>query len=280
MTVSASTTTRSGWLWTAAIVITLGAAAWQRRTGPSYPWHGSLRLGAQSVRVSLTRSHVTTEGARVAIAAPAGYEGTLFWHRYPTAEPYAAIPMTRENGELAATLPQEPPAGKVQYYVELRAGGWIARVPETGAVILRYRGAVPVGVLLPHILLMFVGLLFGTRAGLGALVNEEGHHLLALHTLVAYTLGGLCLGPIVQKYAFGAYWTGVPFGWDLTDNKTLLMWIGWFIAAIVLGLHRPTARRLVILASIVTLVVYVVPHSTQGSELDYSKVPAAGQAGR
>ena len=35
-------------------------------------------------------------------------------------------------------------------------------------------------------------------------------------------LGGMILGPIVQKYAFGAYWTGIPFGHDLTDAKNLV----------------------------------------------------------
>ena len=269
---------RSPLLWTAAVLITLAAAAWQERTGPSYPYHATVALGDQPSRLALPRSHVTTSGAPVTVAVPGGVDGTLSWRRYPTADSFAALPMRRTGDTLTATLPAEPEAGKVQYYVELRppgAGTATVRVPRNGTVVLRYRGPVPAAVLAPHVLLMFLGLLFGTRAGLGALVNEPGHHTLALHTLVAYTLGGLCLGPIVQKFAFGAYWTGVPFGWDLTDNKTLLMWIGWAVAALVLAFHRPAARRLVLLASVVTLVVYVVPHSAQGSELDYSTVPAA-----
>lgn len=267
---------RNGWLWTAAVVITLGAAAWQRRTGPSYPYHAHADLGGRSIALSLARSHVTTSGAPVELDAPAGVTGTVFWKRYPTADSFAPLAMAPRAGVgLAAVLPTEPEAGKVQYFLELATPRGTVRVPGRGAIVLRYRGPVPAWVLVPHILLMFLGLLFGTRAGLGAVVNEPGHHTLALHTLLAYTLGGLCLGPIVQKFAFGAYWTGVPFGWDLTDNKTLLMWIGWAVAAAVLALHRPTARRLITLAAIVTLVVYVVPHSVAGSELDYSKAPAA-----
>ena len=41
-------------------------------------------------------------------------------------------------------------------------------------------------------------------------------------TMGSLFLGGMLLGPIVQNFAFGDYWTGIPFGWDLTDNKTLL----------------------------------------------------------
>ena len=39
----------------------------------------------------------------------------------------------------------------------------------------------------------------------------------------------------VQKAAFGAYWTGFPFGYDLTDNKTVLMWLAWVLAALAMA---------------------------------------------
>ena len=44
----------------------------------------------------------------------------------------------------------------------------------------------------------------------------------------------MILGPLTQYYAFGALWTGFPFGIDLTDNKTLIALIGWIIAAFML----------------------------------------------
>ncbi len=86
----------------------------------------------------------------------------------------------------------------------------------------------------------------------------------------------MILGPIVQKYAFGAFWTGVPFGYDLTDNKTLIMWIVW---AAVCGLfvwkrmRSVLAERVsVILVAVVMVVVYLIPHSLRGSELDYDAI--------
>jgi peptidoglycan/LPS O-acetylase OafA/YrhL len=99
------------------------------------------------------------------------------------------------------------------------------------------------------------------------------------------SVGGLILGPFVQKYAFGAFWTGVPWGWDFTDNKMLLMWLAWAGACTVLWRTRtrtPTprsARAAVIAGALVMTVVYLVPHSFKGSQLDYSRlergVPAA-----
>jgi len=78
----------------------------------------------------------------------------------------------------------------------------------------------------------------------------------------------MILGPVVQKYAFGALWTGIPFGWDLTDNKTLIAFIFWILAVM---LNRKKDKPLVtVLAAFILLMVYSIPHSLFGSELDYT----------
>ena len=92
-----------------------------------------------------------------------------------------------------------------------------------------------------------------------------------LATLGMLALGGLVLGPLVQKAAFGAYWTGWPFGHDLTDNKMAVAVLAWAIAA--LGMRAGRSGRVAILAAFaVTLVVFAIPHSTWGSELDWSRI--------
>ncbi len=79
----------------------------------------------------------------------------------------------------------------------------------------------------------------------------------------------------MQKQAFGAYWTGFPWGYDLTDNKTLIMWVVWVAACSVLQ-WKSEAKRLgrgvVLVGALVMMVVYLIPHSMRGSQLDYSQV--------
>lgn len=73
-------------------------------------------------------------------------------------------------------------------------------------------------------------------------------------------------------------WTGWPNGYDLTDNKTLIMWLVWALACAVLGRKPKTEKReragraAVALAALVMLAAYVVPHSLRGSELDYTRI--------
>jgi hypothetical protein len=212
----------------------------------------------------------------VAAPAPRGVAaGALLWRRYPTDEPFAALPLRAAGGTLSAELPAQPRAGKVEYYLELTAGGGTARVPPRGGetVILRFHGPVPPLALIPHITVMFLTMLLGVRAGLAAAFEAGRHQALTLVTLAALTLGGLILGPLTQKHAFGAYWTGVPFGWDFTDNKALVAWIGWAVAAFAVSRRLRSARWLIVLASLVMIAAYAVPHSLRGSQLDYTRKP-------
>ena len=142
--------------------------------------------------------------------------------------------------------------------------------------VLRYKDPVPLHVLLPHILVMFLSMMIGVRAGLASLFRLQEARRLAWVTLGGLTIGGLILGPIAQKYAFGEYWTGWPNGYDLTDNKALIMWLVWLGACLVFGTkrwQRPRAGRVaVVVAMLVMIVVYLIPHSLRGSELDYDKL--------
>ena len=90
-------------------------------------------------------------------------------------------------------------------------------------------------------------------------------------------LGGFVLGPLMQKFAFGVAWSGFPFGTDLTDNKTLIAFLAW-IVALVAGRRGRPARPFVIAASLVTLLVFLIPHSLLGSEYDYSKIGQGGNS--
>ena len=89
-------------------------------------------------------------------------------------------------------------------------------------------------IIIPHVILIFMAMLFSTRTGLEFFNKEPNYKKLAYWTFGLLILGGMIFGPIMQKYAFGAFWTGVPFGIDLTDNKTLIAVIGWIIALVAI----------------------------------------------
>jgi hypothetical protein len=258
-------------------MLTVAAAGWQRRTGPSYPVRVELPVADPAPPVRLPRSSPTTSAPRIVLPAWDDHAaGVLRWRRYPTDEAFGVIPLQRDADRLVAELPVQPPAGKVEYFLELTTADDTRRVPDA-TVILRFHGPVPAPVLIAHIAVMFLAMLVGVRAALAAAFGTGEERGLTVITLAGLTLGGLMLGPITQEYAFGAYWTGVPFGWDLTDNKTLVMWIGWAAAGLAAARRWRAARGAVIAAALLMLVVYVIPHSVRGSQLDYTRMPAAAK---
>lgn len=255
--------------WTIALLITLASALYQRWTGPTYPVRGEVQLGAQSIPVKLLRTNSITSRQPVTIEADdASITGVVEWRRYPTNAPWQTLPLVRTGGVLETVLPPAPEplmpmAGKLEYRVRLTKGAATASFPPQPA-ISRFKGDVPASILVPHVAAMFFGMLFCTRAGLAALLGGDTRRpgFIALGLLL---LGGCVLGPVVQKLAFDAYWTGVPFGYDLTDNKTLIACVAWVLAAWQMRGGRQ-ARVAVVLATIVTMVVFAIPHSVWGSE--------------
>jgi hypothetical protein len=268
-------------LWVLAFLLMAAAAVYQKTTGPTYPYRGRLAVADAAITYELLRSEETVREAVIKVPDPTGQlQGTLHWRRYPTDEPFTAVPLQPGRDSepfIGAALPQQPAAGKLEYHLDLVTPAGPQRIPAAAGeeIVLRYKDPVPGYWLVPHIVVMFVSMMIGMRAVLSALWQPATVARHAWTTLVGLFAGGLVLGPIVQKYAFGAYWTGWPFGHDLTDNKHLLMWLCWLVACAVLvwQRRRPGLGRLAVaLAGVVMIAVFLIPHSMRGSQLDYGKL--------
>jgi len=266
-------------LWIIAFLLTAGSAYYQRTTGPTYPVSGTTAFGSTNVEYTLTRTHGGEGNQEVSIIVPdTKITGRVLFKRYKTGDPWDICPMRRQGDKLIGELPHQAPAGKLEYRVEMMYGIEVLELPGEGATIVtRFKSDVPAWALIPHIIFIFFAMLFSLRAGLEALFADAKPRSYTLWTIGLFIPGGFIFGPIVQHFAFGAYWTGFPFGMDLTDNKTLIAGIGWLIATIAFWspgseIVHPKRRWVVLGASLVMLFVFLVPHSMFGSELDYSKL--------
>lgn len=248
-------------LWIVTIIVTLFLGVYQRVTGPTYPVKGK----AYGIHYRLLRSHNTGEDACVRLKTP--YEGWIEYRRHKTNDPWEKIPMKRNGEFIVGCLPSQPPAGKLDYMVFLNMNGE-KKALRGNPVTIRFKGKVPLGILLTHIIVIFMAMAFATRAGLEAIFGDNLKPYV-LWTFYLFLAGAFVLGPLVQKYAFGVFWSGFPFGIDLTDNKALLALIFWLIPYLR-ALKGRVRRRDVIIAWVIMLVVFLIPHSLLGSELKYT----------
>lgn len=281
-----NSTLKSTLWWIFAVFFTIAMARYQKITGPTYPISGKTTLNGKEIKYELIRTAENDKDAEIAFNIPdTNIKGSITYKRFKSNDSLVTAPLTRRNDTLFFMMPTQPAAGKMMYEIILSSGNQQVKLKAKNDefVVMRFKGVVPFSILIPHILFMFLGLLFSTRTAIEALINGTRTFKLALWTLAFLIIGGLILGPIVQKYAFGAYWTGWPLAGgggsinlflmgDLTDNKTLVMVLAWVIAVFKLR-KDPTNKLWPTLAAIMVMIVYLIPHSMFGSEIDHTKSP-------
>lgn len=258
-----------------SLVITVSFAAMQRQTGPTKPvtldW---LHPDGFRVQGTLPRSANTGQPAPVNLSLTDRQDTPrliLRHRRYKFDTAWTEQDFIRNsNGSWQANLPPQPPAGKLEYAVLVSTPNYPEPqtiMPKTA--VIRFKGSVPLAWLIPHILTMFSALFFANFTWLSQIFRpKQASEKLPWIVAGLFIVGGGFLGGIIQKYAFGEYWTGFPFGYDLTDNKTLMVFLVWILVAspFAASFRRPA----IVAAGVVTIAAFSIPHSVAGSELDYS----------
>lgn len=263
---------RTTQLWAVAIVITMAAAAFQRLTGPTHPVLGKTTFGDATVSYRLERSHAGPGDGMVRIPVPdERFRGQIHYRPYKSTGEWQRVEMSLVNGALVGALPHQEPGGKLEYRVFLtreeraQAPGGLeikgSSLPLHDAIPIRFRDSVPTIVMVPHILLMFLGMLTSNRAGIEALRREGSTRRLADYSFWLLIGGGMIIGPLVTWYSFHQLWTGIPVGWDITDSKTLIAVVAWLIPVIARRRSERAARHWALVAAITTFVVFMIPHS-------------------
>jgi hypothetical protein len=280
-------------LWLLAIIITLGVFAYQDKTGPTYPLESSIETSAGTVHFKFMRSETIGKDLQIIIVdpVPEGITGYVKYRRYKSDEDWQTMPLTPGSFEvsrhgsteamtgLGTELPSlQERAGKYEYFVYLQNGDDEPfSVTGEKPVYARYKGEVPATVIVIHVLVIFLSFMLAFRTTFEALIDGN-YKWMIWATLGSFLLGAFIFGPWVQWYAFGVWWSGIPFGYDWTDNKVLLELVFWVWAAIANRGDRRSAKS-VYLAMLVTLLVYFIPHSIFGSEYDYRTGTGRGTTG-
>lgn len=250
-----------------AVVLTLISIVYQRISGPNYPFKFKIQGISEIYNLKLPKTETTDNLFNLNFEIPdTSVSGVLAFRRYPTNEEYAFVPLQRDGSNLSFSAPSLPSAGKYEYYVIFDLAGKKIPIREEKPMIIRFNDPVPDKILISHVFFMVLASFFSMMVTLLTIRKHPSFKKYGLIAFAALTVGGMILGPIVQKFAFGEYWTGIPNGWDLTDNKTLIVWASYLIAAILnVKKDRPTPY---LIASILFILINLIPHSMFGSELD------------
>ena len=201
---------KSTLLWIATVLFTIVIAYYQKTTGPTYPVRGTVNLIEQEIKFKLLRSYNSGIDMPISFeAADPNIIGQIKFKRFKSHDDWTIKSLKRDGILLSTTMPSQPPAGKLIYEVYLGTNLENLKSLTKEPVIARYKGAVPAYFLIPHIFFMFLAMLFASRTGVEAIIDGPKIATQTQMTVLFLFIGGIILGPIVQKFAFGAFCLGV-----------------------------------------------------------------------
>jgi hypothetical protein len=204
---------------------------------------------------------------------------------------YQSVKMSPSAGEenvFEASIPLHPKGMKAWYYLEAvdqRAAEEVKVTlpqPNSGQIKPirhKFEGEVPAYIIVPHILSIFAAFLFATLTLFSAIDLKRGKGTLKRSvrlcgaTLLLLFIGFFPFGWAMNYFAFGVLWEAFPFGRDVTDNKSQIMFLFWLVTLVMVkgtlwgkgeGKNLITDRgysTLVIVSFVVTMIILAVPHS-------------------
>lgn len=179
-----------------------------------------------------------------------------------------------------AEIPGDDLGERNYYYLEAFDGEQNRVVlPEAAAEVFaseynyfkaRFEGEASFILLLFHIVLMIAAFFLLIHALYYAMnylaTGERGDSIIRSVNLgiITFFITGFPIGCIIEKQVLGNYWEGVPFGWDITDSKTLIILVIWLIIIWLNAKNKMGMRtysKWVIINTIITIILFLLPHS-------------------
>lgn len=264
-----------------AALITLSLFFLSRLTGPNFRYRVSLegdgftashRAPRTSEGTGPASLELTVQGDAARIAAVT-LEGQP---RQGSGQPdrFSPVTITRQTDGSHVyrfEIPFHPFATKYDYVFRLGLtdGRQLELKKNDAPMTVRFRGEVPAWLLGLHILGMFFGFLiiclsaFAVADFLRSRGDAAPVERFGLWGWIIMLIGGIPLGFLMNRYAFGPIWEGWPFGADVTDNKTQIALVLYGIALLTFNLkkaHR-VSGWIIVAATAAVFIVFVIPHS-------------------
>ncbi|MCX7642093.1 MAG: hypothetical protein N2Z20_05615 [Elusimicrobiales bacterium] len=254
----------------ASFIISIFLAFFQRITGPTYPVKGSVVLYTNNIKYFFPRSCTIKEQKCLAVIDSNFGEFYVRYKRYEMNEESKIInfKFIDSDKKFIARIPTNfPPAAKIEYNVYTKVGENEFKINKKN-VILRFKNEVDNWILIIHIVMMFGSLVLSLYIFFGVIFDKKYSYLLLYVNWILILIGGFIFGGLLQKQAFGLWWSGFPLGYDITDNKTLIVFLSWSVA-LLFSLRKKDASKYIVFSSIIMILSYLIPHSLFGSEYDY-----------
>ncbi len=204
------------------------------------------------------------------------------WTSPPSNEIGARPLVEIEKGIYEGFLPEFAKGTKLKYWITAsNVDGTKVRIPmDPGKFgVLKYKGEASKIAIGAHVVFMFGAFFFMVMSFLAAIEILRGREdkknavRAARWAIVSSFIGGWPLGFLLNHQTFGTLWEGFPFGYDVTDNKTQLIFVFWLASLLLVRgsfigkgeekdlLGRKAFALAIAACFVVSVALFIIPHS-------------------
>lgn len=204
------------------------------------------------------------------------------WTAPPSSEVQARGMFEIRKGLYEACFPEFEKGTTIKYWITAsNVAGTKVRVPANPGkfCVLKYKGKASKLVIGAHVAFMFGAFFFMVMSFLAAIEILRGREdkrnavRAARWVLATSFIGGWPLGFLLNHQTFGTLWEGFPFGYDITDNKTQVIFVLWLVSLLFVRgsfigkgeekdrLGRKAFALSIVACFVVSLALFILPHS-------------------
>jgi hypothetical protein len=193
-----------------------------------------------------------------------------------------------EDDVFVASIPHHKKGTQAWYYIEAQKQIGDTKLtvslpdkdsPNFKPILLKFEGNVPPYIIVSHVFCNFAAIFFSVLAIFSTVDLMRGKStlkksvLFSLLTFIFLFTGFLLVGSALNYFAFGVMWEAFPFGSDITDNKSQIILLFWLVTLFLVKgtifgknpsknlVSEKTYSFMVIISFVVTVVMYLIPHS-------------------
>jgi len=249
--------------WFLTIVITAYVAMLQLIMESAYPIITEVNTGKQKINVQLIRSYEGDKDCPIILPIEdIAVKGYLIFNLKSDSVNQKKIDLKREGDNLIGYLPAQIPSTDVEYRVFLEREKTSLVVNDGKPITIKFKGKVPHYLIFSNGLLITLVILLSNLTGFFAVFGIKSYRWMIYLTLISFLFLNFFLHPLVQKYSLNN-WSYSLTVWSL-NSKIFFASLIWMITLLLF--QRKNYRLLPIFASIITVVIFLIPHHTVGEE--------------
>jgi len=241
-----------------AAIIAVISVFIQQFSSSDRPYNQEIQINSIDYSFKLPVYHEANEVCSIELLVPdTSVRGVLFYKLLKSKNDFKLINLIRMNEYLVSVLPHQKQNIKVQYYLQLNSAGKKYFIGKENPLIVRFQGVVPKYILFPHVVLMFVALIFSCFAGMLTFSHIDSYKKYASVTFFLFTLAALIFGLIIHLVSFRHLFVQVANYNDLTFYKNGIIFLLWLLVYYVNKKYE--FKYLTLAVSIFTLILFCIP---------------------